>query len=285
MSARFNSDSSSSSSSSNESWLYEYLSPIMIDFIESNPSIDYEESQIAGMTEAQKKALEAYGSGASIELGKQIMTGGAGLVSDSVAWMQDMLNGGANSMFKQGVSAGWEAMSPAMENQAAAIQSGVYADMGAAFGSTAQSTMSNSAVSGSSSASQTQGQIMASGANAMTQGIASMQADVLSSVIGLTTDAMGSAMDINQLLMGAGGDIFGAGAGMVKEGTKNQFNAGLFEQWYNQEVLNNDRRNSMINNNMEWIDMAALMAVTMPGAGLKTESSTESSTDTNRGIF
>lgn len=277
--------SSSSSSSSNTSWLYEYLSPIMIDFIESNPSIDYIESGVADLTDAQKAALEAYGSGKSIDAGKAIMQGGAGLVSDSVSWMQDMLNGGTKSAFTSGVSGIVSAMNPYMEQQTAAIQDAVYSDMGAAFGAGAQSTMSNSAVTNSSNAEATTNSIMASGANTMTQMIAELQTSILSGAIDLTTGAIGAAADLNSSLMGAGGDIFGAGAGMVKSGQANQFKAGLFEQWYNQEIMNNDRKNDMINSNMDWIDMAALLAVTMPAAGLKTESESESSSESSSGWF
>ncbi|MCP2003500.1 UNVERIFIED_ORG: hypothetical protein J2Y78_002040 [Buttiauxella agrestis ATCC 33320] len=278
-------DSTNSSSSTSESWLFEYLSPVMIDFIESNPGIDYIESGVADLTDAQKQALDAYKSGASIDAGKSIMQGGAGLVSDSIANMQRMLGGGTKAAFTNGVSGIMGAMAPAMENQAAAIQDDVYADMAGAFGGAAQSTMSNTAVTNSSNAEMTTNAVMASGANAMTQGIAEMQAGVLSSAIGLTTDALSTYAGINSDLLGVGGDMFKAGGGMVSSGTKNMFNAGLFEQMFNQENINNDRKNDMINGNMEWIDMAALMAVTMPGAGLKTESSSESSVSSDTGWF
>ena len=279
------SESSSSTTNTNTSWLHEYLSPVIIDFIESDPTIDYKESIIAEMPPAMQKALESYGSGAAIDLGKQIAAGGAGLMSDSIAWVQNALNGGTLNAFKSGVSGIMGAASPYMEQHAAAIQDSVYSDMASVFGSTAQSTMSNSAVTNSSNAEMTTSAVMASGANAMTQGIASMQADVLSSAIGLTTDAMGTAADLHSALFGAGKDAVNSGAGLVGQGTKNMFNAGLFEMYYNQQVLDNNRKNDMINSNMEWIDMAALLAVTMPAAGLKTESESETSSSADSGWF
>lgn len=279
------SSGSSSSSNTNESWLFEYMSPVIIDFIESNPGIDYKESIIAEMPPAMQQALESYGSGQAIEVGKGLAQQGGALVSDSIAWMQNALNGGTKNAFTSGVSGIMGAAQPFMENQAAAIQQDVYADMAGAFGASAQSTMSNGAVTNSSSAEGSTNAVLASGANAMTQGIASMQADVLSSAIGLTTDAMNAAMGLNQKLLGAGADIVGAGGNLISQGTKNMFNAGLFEMYYNQQNLNNDRKNDMINSNMDWIDMAALMAITMPAAGLKTESSTDTSTSKDTGWF
>lgn len=279
------SESSSSSSNTNTSWLYEYMSPIIIDFIESNPTIDYKESIIAEMPPAMQEALARYGSGDAIDAGKALAQGGAGLMTDSIAWMQNALSGGTLNAFKSGVSGIMGAASPFMEEQAAAIQDDVYASMAGAFGSGAQSTMSNSAVTNSSSAEMTTNAVMASGANAMTQGIASMQADVLSSAIGLTTDAIGAAAGVNKGLLNIGQDIVGAGAGLIQSGAKNQFNAGLFELYYNQQVLDNNRKNDMINSNLEWIDMAALMAITMPAAGLKTESESETSSSGSSGWF
>jgi hypothetical protein len=278
-------DSNSSNSSTSESWLFEYLSPVMIDFIESNPSIDYIESGVADLTDAQKQALDAYKSGASIDLGKGMMESGAGLVSDSIANMQKMLGGGTKAAFSNGVSGIFNAMAPAMESQAANIQNNVYADMASTFGSASQSTMSNSAVTNSSNAEATTNAVLASGANAMSSGIAEMQGNVLAGAIGLTGDALSAYAGINADLLSAGGDIFKAGGGMVSSGTKNMFNAGLFEQWFNQENINNDRKNDMVNGNMEWIDMAALMQIMMPGAGLKTESSGESSASSDTGWF
>ena len=283
--ARANSEGSSSSSSSNESWLYEYLSPVMIDFIESNPSIDYKESIVAEMPPAMQKALESYGSGGAIDAGKSLVQKGGGLMSDSIAWMQGALNGGTKEAFAGGVSGIMNAASPFMESQAAAIQNDVYASMGAAFGTSAQSTMSNGAVMNSSNAENSTNAILASGANAMTAGIAEMQGDVLGGAIGLTTDALSAALGLNQNLLQTGKGIAGAGGDLISSGTKNMFNAGLFEMFYNQSVLDNNRKNDMINSNLEWIDMAALMAVTMPGAGLKTESSTETSTEKENGWF
>lgn len=279
------SDSGSSSSSTNTSWLYEYLSPVMIDFIESNPTIDYKESIIADMPPAMQKALESYGSGNAINAGKSLVKAGGGIMSDSIAWMQNALNGGTADAFRAGVSGIMGAASPFMENQAEAIQSDVYADMAGAFGASAQSTMSNGATMNSSAAEGTTNAIMASGANAMTQGIASMQADVLSSAVGLTTDALSAAMGLNRNLLQTGQGIVEAGGGLISSGTKNMFNAGLFELYYNQSVLDNNRKNDMINSNLEWIDMAALLAVTMPGAGLKTTSESETSSSSDSGWF
>lgn len=279
------SSGSSSSSSTNTSWLYEYLSPVIIDFIESNPGIDYKESVIAEMPPAMQKALEMYGSGAAIDAGKSLVGAGGAIMSDSISWMQNMMDGGTKSAFTSGVSGIMSAMNPFMESQTAAIQDDVYASMGEAFGSGAQSTMSNSAVTNSSNAEATTNSIMASGANTMTQMIAKMQTDVLGGAIGLTTDALSAAAGLNKNLLNTGGGIVKAGGDMITDGTKNMFNAGLFEMYYNQSVLDNNRKNDMINSNMDWIDMAALLAVTMPAAGLKTESESESSSSSDSGWF
>ncbi|MGK3630380.1 hypothetical protein ACSLOU_00535 [Enterobacter cloacae] len=270
--------SSTSTTSHTTSWLDGLIEPIVTDFINGNPTIDYEDSVIAGITPAEQAALDAYGSGKSIDTGKNIAGFGGGLVSDSVAEIEALLNGGAKTQFANGVNGIYDALGGFMDNQNAAIESDVYSEMGAAFGTTAQSTMSNSAVAGSSAAQNATNSVLASGANEMVQREANVSQSALEAAIGLTGNAMSGELSLIDQLMREGGNIFQTGAKIAGKGQANQFKAGIFEQYYNQEVANNNRKNDMINNNMQWLDMAALLDIALPTAGIDTTTTGTSST-------
>lgn len=262
--------SSTTTTSTTKSWLSDLLEPVVTEFMGGNPSIDYENSTVAGITPAEQAALDAYGSGKTIDTGKSIAGFGGGLVSDSVAEIQALLHGGAKQQFTNGVTGIYDAMGGFMENQNAAIENSVYSEMGAAFGGAAQNNMASTSVSGSSAAQNEQAAIMASGANSMVQQEAALSGNVMKGAIGLTSGALSGELGLIDQLMKEGGSIFGAGTKMAGKGQANQFKAGLFEQYYNQEVANNNRKNDMINNNMDWLDIGALLDVVLPTAGIDT---------------
>lgn len=270
--------SSTSTTSHTTSWLDGLIEPIVSDFISGNPTIDYEDSVISGITPAEQAALDAYGSGAAITTGKNIAGFGGGLVSDSVAEIESLLNGGAKSQFTSGVTSVYDALGGFMDSQDAAIESDVYSEMGSTFGQTAQNTMSNSSVAGSSAAQNAQASVLASGANEMVQRESEVSQNALEGAIGLTGNAMSGELNLIDQLMREGGSIFQTGANIAGKGQANQFKAGLFEQYYNQEVANNNRKNDMINNNMEWLDMAALLDIALPTAGIDTTTTGSSTT-------
>lgn len=276
------SDASTSTTSNTSSWLSGLMEPIITDFVNGAGSdgINYIDSVVADMTPAEIAALQAYGGGGAIDTGKAIAGKGAGLVSDSVSAIQGLLNGGAIDQFKGGVSGLYNAAGGFMDNQMNAIQDDVYSQMGAQFGQTAQSNMASTSVSGSSAAQNATNSVLASGANSMVQQEAALQQKVLAGSIGLTGKAMGGEIGLINELMGAGGSMAKAGAGMAAHGTANQFKAGLFEQYFNQQVDNNNRKNDMINSNMDWINMSALLSVVLPTAGIDTTTTGSSSTST-----
>lgn len=275
------SDASTSTTSNTSSWLSGLIEPIVTDFVNGNPTIDYIDSNVADLTPAEIAALTTYGGGGSAAAGKKIAGAGAGLVSDSVQAIQGLLNGGAVDQFKGGVSGLYNAAGGFLDEQNKAIQDSVYSQMGAQFGQTAQSNMASTAVSGSSAAQNATNAVLASGANSMVQQEAELSQKVLGASIGLTGKAMGGEVGLINELMGAGGSIAGAGAKMAASGTANQFKAGLFEQYFNQQVDNNNRKNAMINSNMDWINMAALLNVVLPTAGIDTTTTGSSSTSTS----
>ncbi|RYM60174.1 Uncharacterised protein [Serratia quinivorans] len=278
--------STTDSSSSTTSWLSGLIEPIVADFIGSNPSIDYIDSMVAGLTPAQQAALDRYGSGAAVDTGTNIAKGGASLIQEQISRIEGLLSGGAKSQFTTGVTGIYNAAGGFINNQNQAIQDQVYADMGNTFGQTAQSNMASTAVSGSSAAQSATNSVLASGANQMTQMMADVSSNVLKGAVGITSGAMGAEMSLINELLGAGGSMAGAGAKMAATGASNQFKAGLFEQWFNQQNINNDRKNTMINSNMEWVDMAALLSVILPTAGIDTTTnSTSTATQNNGGWF
>lgn len=275
--------STTDSSSSTTSWLSGLIEPIVADFIGSNPSIDYIDSMVAGLTPAQQAALDRYGSGAAVDTGTNIAKGGASLIQEQISRIEGLLNGGAKSQFTTGVTGIYNAAGGFINNQNQAIQDQVYADMGNTFGQTAQSNMASTAVSGSSAAQSATNSVLASGANQMTQMMADVSSNVLKGAVGITSGAMGAEMSLINELLGAGGSMAGAGAKMAATGASNQFKSGLFEQWFNQQNINNDRKNTMINSNMEWVDMAALLSVILPTAGIDTTTNSTSTASQNNG--
>ena len=276
---------STTTTSNTKSWLSSLLEPIVTDFVNNTDGINYENSVIAGLTPAEQAALDAYGSGEAIDTGKQIAGAGAGLVKNSIGDIQALLNGGAKSQFTSGVTNLYNGMSGFMDNQNAAIESDVYSEMGSAFGNTAQSNMASSSVSGSSAAESATNSVLASGANEMIQRESDLSGKVLSGAIGLTGSAISGELGLVDQLMKEGGSIFGTGANMASKGQSNQFKAGLFEQYFNQETDNNNRKNDMINNNMDWLNMAALLDVVLPTAGIDTTTTGTSKTKAGKTGF
>lgn len=276
---------STSTTSNTTSWLSDLIEPIVTNFINGNPSIDYENSVVAGLTPAEQAALDAYGSGAAINAGKSIAGAGGSLVSQSVQEIEALLHGGAKTQFINGVTGIYNGASDFMTGQNNAIEESVYSEMGNAFGQSAQSNMASTSVAGSSAAQNATNSILASGANSMVQQESKLAEQVLSGAIGLTGNALSGELGLIDQLMKEGGNIFQTGASMAAKGQSNQFKAGLFEQYFNQENINNNRKNDMINNNMEWLDMAALLDVVLPTAGIDTTTTGTSSSSSHKGGF
>ena len=150
--------------------------------------------------------------------------------------------------------------------------------MGNAFGQTAQSNMASTSVAGSSAAQNATNSVLASGANEMVQRESKVSQEALKGAIGLTGNAISGQLGLIDQLMKEGHSIFNTGAQMAGKAQGNQFKSGIFEQYYNQEVANNDRKNQMINDNMGWLDFAALMSEVLPTAGIDTTTTGKSTT-------
>lgn len=279
------SSASGSSTSHTTSWLDQYVEPIVENYINDYKGFNYENSVVAGLTPAEQSALERAGSGAAITTGQNIAKGGASLIEQAVGSIQGLLEGNGKTQFMSGVSGLYNSASGFMEGQDNAIENDVYSSMGAAFGQSAQSNMASTAVSGSSAAEYATSSILSSGANEMIQRESQLAESILKGAVGLTGGAISGEVGLLDQLMGAGGSIFQTGAKMAASGEKNQFNAGLFEQWFNQQVDNNNRRNDMINNNMSAINFALLMDEVLPTAGIDTTTNTESHSSSSRGGF
>lgn len=274
---------SSSSTSHTTSWLDQYVEPIVENFISDYSGINYENSNVAGLTPAEQEALDRAGSGSVIDAGTSIAQGGASLVDEALNSIQGLLNGNAKTQFMSSVSGLYNSASGFMEGQDSAIEDSVYSKMAGEFGQTAQSNMASTAVAGSSAAQSATNSVLSSGANEMIQRESQLAESILKGAVGLTGGAISGEVGLLDQLMGAGGSIFQTGAKMAASGEKNQFNAGLFEQWFNQQVDNNNRKNDMINNNMPLINFSVLMEEILPTAGIDTTTTTNSKTKQSRG--
>lgn len=274
---------SSSSTSNTSSWLADTLEPIVNNFINGYQGFDYENSNVAGLTPAEQAALKRAGDGGAITTGTNIAKGGAGLIEEALSGIQGLLHGGGKSQFMSGVSGLYDSASGFMDSQDNAIQDSVYSQMGSQFGQSAQSNMASGAVAGSSNAQNATNSILASGANSMVQQESDLASQILSGAVGLTSQGMHGEVGLLNELMGEGGSMFGTGTKMAASGEKNQMNAGLFEQWFNQKVDNNNRKNDMINGNMGLINFAALMQEVLPTAGIDTNTTSNSTSNQSGG--
>lgn len=260
----------STTTSHTESWIADQIEPIVTSFISNWSGINYENSVVEGLTPAEQEALQRYGSGASINAGMNIAQKGGSLVEEAVSSIENLLHGGGKTQFMSGVTSLYNGADSFINQQDSAIQDSVYSEMGQTFGQTAQNNMASTSVAGSSAAQNATNSVLASGANEMTQRMADVSESVLKGAVGLTTNAMHSEVSLIDQLMSEGGDIFNTGMKITGKGASNQFKAGIFEQWYNQEVANNNRKNDMINNNMDLLDMGALLEMVLPTAGIDT---------------
>lgn len=279
------SSASGSSTSHTTSWLDQYVEPIVENYINDYKGFNYENSVVEGLTPAEQAALERAGSGAAITTGQNIAKGGASLIEQAVGSIQGLLEGNGKTQFMSGVTGLYNGASDFMASQDSAIQDSVYSQMGNEFGQSAQSNMASTSVAGSSAAESATNSILASGANSMIQQESDLAMQILKGSVGLTSGAISGEVGLLDQLMSAGGAIAKAGGTMAANGEKNQFNAGIFEQWFNQQVDNNNRRNDMINNNMSAINFALLMDEVLPTAGIDTTTNTESHSSSSRGGF
>ncbi|EAS9012752.1 hypothetical protein LO364_000404 [Salmonella enterica] len=257
----------------------------MENYINDYKGFNYENSVVAGLTPAEQAALERAGSGEAITAGQNIAKGGASLIEQAVGSIQGLLEGNGKTQFMSGVTGLYNGASDFMASQDSAIQDSVYSQMGTEFGQSAQSNMASTSVAGSSAAESATNSILASGANSMIQQESDLAMQILKGSVGLTSGAISGEVGLLDQLMSAGGAIAKAGGTMAANGEKNQFNAGIFEQWFNQQVDNNNRRNDMINNNMSAINFALLMDEVLPTAGIDTTTNTESHSSSSRGGF
>lgn len=279
------SSASGSSTSNTTSWLAQYVEPIVENYISGYDGFNYENSVVAGITPAEQAALERAGSGKAITTGTNIAKSGASLIDEAITSIQGLLEGNGKTQFMSGVTGLYNKAGGFMESQDSAIQDQVYSEMSSEFGSEAQSNMASTSVAGSSAADSARNSVLSSGANSMVEQESDLAMQILKGSVGLTTGAMSGEVGLLDQLMSAGGSIAKAGGTMAANGEKNQMNAGVFEQWFNQKVDDNNRRNDMINNNMSAINFALLMDEVLPTAGIDTTTHSHSSSSGSRGGF
>ncbi|MBZ7392383.1 hypothetical protein FMJ22_13360 [Klebsiella michiganensis] len=272
----FGGSSSSSSTSHTTSWLADQIEPIVSSFISGYTGINYTDSTVAGITAAERSALDRAEGGGAINAGNAIAGAGANIIDQVLGEMSGLLEGNGKTQFMSGVTGIYNKAGDFMDAQNSAIQDSVYSQMGQQFGQSAQSNMASTSVSGSSAAQSATNSILASGANSMVQQESDLAMQILKGSVGLTTDAMGSEVSMLNTLLKEGGNIFGAGTKMSAAGEKNQMNAGLFDQWFNQQVANNNRKNEMMNDNIGLLDFSLLMQEVLPTANIDTTTKTNS---------
>ncbi|WP_370429526.1 hypothetical protein [Klebsiella aerogenes] len=293
-----NSRSSSSthdSTTHKESWLAPTVEPIITDLLNGGMDVNYINQQIAGLTPAEQAALSYFGSGAGIQTGQNVSKWGAGMVNSGVGLYKDLLSGntGVNKdAFKSDVLGLYNGAGDFMNTQNAAIEQQASVNIANNLAGNAESfNNTNNGVSGSSMQNNANMAVMQQGMNSAAQREADISNMVMKGAVGLTANGM--AMQAGLIANGAKGAIglgqnaFTQGLKMSSTAAANQFKSGLFQQYYNQEVINNNRQNGMINSNLPLMEtlMALNTASGWSNIDTTTTSHSESSSKSKSGLF
>jgi len=293
-----NSRSSSSthdSTTNKKSWLAPTVEPIITDLLNGGMDVNYINQGIAGLTPAEQQALEYFGSGAGIQAGQNVSGWGAGMVNSGVGLYKDLLSGntGVNKAnFMNDVQGLYSGAGDYMNTQNAAIEQNAELNIANSLAGNAESfNNTNSGVSGSSMQNNANMAVMQAGMSDAAQREADVSNMVMKGAVGLTANGM--SMQAGLIANGAKGAV-GLGQNAFTQGLKmsgnaaaNQFKSGLFQQYFNQENINNDRRNGMVNTNLPLMEtlMALNTASGWSNIDTTTTSHSSSSSSSKSGLF
>lgn len=292
----FGSSSQSSSSTSDtnrKSWMADMMEPLITSFINSGGAqIYYQDKTVAELTAAQREALDYFESDQGINTGKNIMGMGRNIAQQGAALMKDVLSGDYGNLNKAGF---YQNVNELMSFQQQYIDDAVKSstdEILVGYGSDAaqyaESNLSSAYTSGAANAETAmavgatqsiESTIAEINAQALNRSM-SMAANGMSAELGLMTNAARGAINY-------GTNVIGAGAKTVSKARSNMFNAGLFEQYYNQQVSDVNRENRMMTNNLGLMEMILTGNMVSPWSNLETDTHTETETksSSSSGLF
>lgn len=281
------SNSSSSNTSTSSSWLLDLLKPMISGAISGVGTIP--ENVLAGMTDAQKEALDKLTQGQDWSGMQQ----GAGQLG---SWAQGQM-GNANNMQNQGMAdyrdimdklqgGGFNDMVNNMYNSdlVQAQKENIGKDIQSGLNKSVQALNQQSSGSGnmgSSRAGVAQGVMTGEAMDAYAKGAAGIESNAWNTAVQsagqqagqMMQGALGGINSGNQMFgqagnmfnssMGWGSNIMG---GMLQD-TTNKFQAGSIQQQWNQAQIDNDRLNQMIKNNPQLAQLQLLLPIIGGTAG------------------
>jgi len=226
-------------------------------YLDNGVPIYWQNQQIAGLTPAEQEALDFLTSGQGINTGKQVAGWGANAIGQSIALEKALLSGDTKinkENFINGVQGIMGGAQSYIDQSTKAATDKILVGYGENAAQFAESNLSGAYTSGA-----VNGQTaMAVGAGESIEStIAQMNAQALRGAIGLEANGMsavgrayGNAINMG---LGLGEGAIGTGMQMIGKGTSNMMEGGLFEQYMNQQQMNNDWRNSMYTHNIPTI--------------------------------
>lgn len=283
------------STTNKKSWLAPTVEPIITDLLNGGMDVNYINQGIAGLTPAEQQALEYFGSGAGIQTGQNIAKWGGGMINSGVGLYKGLLDGSSGinkANFMKNVQGLYSGAGDYMNTQNAFIEQQATTNIANTLAGNAESfNNTNSGVSGSSMQNNANMATMQAGMSNAAQREADVSNMVMKNAIGLT--ASGMSAKANAITGGAkgaiglGGNAFSSGVGMAGKAASNQFKSGLFQQYFNQENINNDRRNGMVNTNLSLMEtlMALNTASGWSNIDTTTTSHSSSSSSSKSGLF
>lgn len=188
-----------------------------------------------------------------------------------------------------GVKNVYSGMSGFMDNQDAAIQNQVMAQMGGDLASNAQKQMGGQSVAGSSAMNNSAMGIQEAGAESMEEQESQLAMQVLKgsikSVNNLASGYARAESGITKDLLGIGGNIIKGGSKMENNAMSNFWNAAVVEQAYAQKGQDVARKNAMVNGNIGIMEDMYWLQTMLQAAGIDTTSTTTGSSSVSGGLF
>lgn len=276
-------DSNSTSSTSSSTWNAGQIE----DFLNTqyDPSLFYENVNPVNMSPAMKAVLGYETSGKGIQTGKGIIGKGLGVAGTALEDFQNIKGVTGQDIMDSWMGATKQIYGNASDfisAQDKAIENNVLVNYGddAANFNTAQMNGNN----GSFTSAQAYGNtaLSVNAANSM----ASQESKVAQSVLAGSASIAGSGVramaqkNISQMGLesGVATGLINTGANIANKGVKNMWNAGLVESGYQGYVDKTNRRNDMINGNLDLADNMLWLQTMLQAGNVDTNSTTTSNT-------
>lgn len=290
-----NSGGSVSSNSTNHSysWMSEMMEPIITDYVNNGgTNINWVNQGLAGLTPAEQEALDYMTSGTMQANGQKAFGWGQNAAAKGIGMYSDLLHGDSyfnKANYMSDIGSVYHSADDFIANQTKNATDQIMVDYGNTSANIEQQAMGMSSAY-TSGAANAHSAAAISADNSIESAAAQISANVLGASTGLVTNAYGTGINLYtngaQGAIGLGEQAMKSGANAVSKGWHNEMNAGLFEQYMNQQMMNNDRYNQMMSGNMGTINQMITAKMLLPWMNMDRTSETHTESKQDRhGIF